>query len=162
MYCRRLASTFARSLPPPQPANSTTASPEPPRAAPASRSQPPGKRVDYQLRTAPEGEITAQASEGSITAWIMWAWVIAVFWLVFAALQVRWWAKGYDHFMRPVYTWALTALVVLGLLGLPLVLLLWPRVRRWLLLQLKPFNPPPSDSDEGGRTPGVPSRSPSA
>jgi hypothetical protein len=103
-----------------------------------------------------------QGSEGSITAWVVWAGGIAVFWLVFAALQVRWWAKGYDHFMRPVYVWALTGLVVIGLLGLPLVLLLWPRVRRWLLLQVKPFNPSPSASDEGDRTSGVPSGSPPA
>jgi hypothetical protein len=72
--------------------------------------------------------------------WLGWTIAWGVVWIVFALLQVRWWARGDEKFWRPLYAWTLLAYVVLSLFFLPL--LLWPRFRRWLFRVLKPADPP--------------------
>jgi hypothetical protein len=71
--------------------------------------------------------------------WIGWTIAWGVIWLVFALLQVRWWARGDAKFWRPLYGWTLFGYIVISLFFLPL--LLWPRFRRWLFRVMKPADP---------------------
>jgi multisubunit Na+/H+ antiporter MnhB subunit len=79
-------------------------------------------------------------SDLTYEGFIVWTSGWGVYWLVFAPLQVRWWARGYEKFWRPVYAWSLLGFIVFSLILLPL--LLWPRFRRWLFRVLKPVDPP--------------------
>ena len=72
--------------------------------------------------------------------WVGWTIAWGVIWLVFAALQVRWWARGDAKFWRPIYAWTLLGYIVMSLIFLPF--LIWPRFRRWLFRVLKPADPP--------------------
>ena len=72
--------------------------------------------------------------------WLTWMVAWGVIWVVFALLQIRWWARGDAKFWRPIYGWALMGHIVLSLIFLPV--LLWPRFRRWLLRVMKPTDPP--------------------
>ena len=92
--------------------------------------------------------------------WLGWNIAWGVIWLVFALLQIRWWASGCEKFWRPIYAWTLFGYIALSLIFLPL--LLWPRFRRWLFRVMKPKDPPGWDSslralarlrDEGILTP---------
>jgi hypothetical protein len=65
--------------------------------------------------------------------------VLGFVWLVFAALQLVWWRRGYRKFWRPIYP--VTLFAAMALLLLPLLLLLWPRFRRWLLAAMSPRGP---------------------
>ena len=78
--------------------------------------------------------------ETTYRVWLSWTIAWGVIWLGFALLQIRWWAKGYEKFWRPLYAWTLLGSIVLSLIFLPL--LLWPRFRRWLFRVLKPQDPP--------------------
>ena len=66
----------------------------------------------------------------TVTVRVVWIAAWAVYWLVFAVLQVWWWRKGYGNFWRPVYAWSLFAFICLSLFFLPVLLV--PRFRRWL------------------------------
>src|SRR5205823_3815881 len=78
--------------------------------------------------------------------------VVGAYWLVSAVLQVWWWSKGYDHFWRPMASWGLSLAGLLSFLGLPLLLLFWPRFRRWLFEQLKPYARPISPAEARQRS----------
>ena len=79
---------------------------------------------------------TSTTTEVWLASTISWG----VIWVVFALLQVRWWARGDEKFWRPIYAWALLGFIVLSLIALPI--LLWPRFRRWLFRVMKPSDPP--------------------
>lgn len=78
----------------------------------------------------------------TVEVWVTWMVAWGVMWLVFAALQVRWWARGNEKFWRPIYAWTLFGHIVLSLILLPL--LLWSRFRTWLFRVMKPTDPPSS------------------
>ena len=76
----------------------------------------------------------------TVDLWTAWTVEWGAIWIVFALLQVLWWARGDEKFRRPIYAWALLGHIVLSLIFLPV--LLWPRFRRWLLRALKPADTP--------------------
>ena len=78
--------------------------------------------------------------------WIGYMIAWGVIWVVFALLQIRWWARGDEKFWRPIYAWTLLGSIVLSLIFLPV--LLWPRFRRWLNRVMKPVDPPRRDWEE--------------
>jgi hypothetical protein len=106
--------------------------------------------------------VLGATNTGTVANFFVAVWVIGAYWLVSAVLQVWWWGRGFDRFYRPMYSWALTllggcvlgfvpVLVVVAVSGSlrgagfgvaifsPVLLLLIPRVRRWLLPKLKPY-----------------------
>jgi hypothetical protein len=95
--------------------------------------------------------LAAAGNTDSDTSAVWTIFAVGVYWLTSAVLMVWWWTKGYDHFWRPMASWGLSLIVVSGLLGLPILLLLWPRFRRWLFRQLKPYDDRVSALDERRR-----------
>ena len=76
----------------------------------------------------------------TVEEWIGYTIAWGVIWVVFALLQIRWWARGDEKFWRPIYAWTLLGLIVISLIFLPF--LLWPRFRRWLFRVMKPTDLP--------------------
>ena len=83
----------------------------------------------------------------TVGLWIAWTIMWGLYWGVFAVLQAYWWQKGYAKFWRPVYPWALFVCLVLSLFFL--LLLLWPRFRRWLFRVMRPTDPPAWEASLG-------------
>ena len=76
------------------------------------------------------------AGDTPVGAWLIWIAACAAYWLVFAVLQVRWRRRGYRGFWRPVYPTALLVFICASLIGVPLLLV--PRFRRWLWMNMQP------------------------
>jgi hypothetical protein len=73
----------------------------------------------------------------TLGAWIGWMIAWALWWLLFGVLQWRWWRRGDTKFWRPIYAYSLFIFMIF--LFVPLVLLLVPRIRRWLSQKMKPY-----------------------
>jgi hypothetical protein len=73
----------------------------------------------------------------TLGVWIGWMIGCALWWLLFALLQWRWWRRGDTKFWRPIYAYSLIAFMIMTVV--PLVLLLVPPIRRWLSRKLKPY-----------------------